>query len=113
MSTKKETPAVNAAQITEAQVVAFLLAKREQLRNATGIQYASMLCAVECESNSPRWRSYADTGNHLDASTADEAIAKQVAYLQPESKAVRAKEARERAAALLAEAERLEKEAAK
>ena len=112
MSTNQETPAVNAA-ITEAQVVAFLQAKQAKLRKATGIHYATILCRVEAETGAPDWRTYCDTGDHIDAPTADAAIAAQVAYLQPDSKAVRAKEARERAAALLAEADKLEKEAAK
>ena len=112
MSNENTNAGTSPAQITEAQVVAFMQEKQAELRKATGIDYSTITCGLNAATGSPTWVSYSDGGRHLDAATADAAIAAQVAYLQPASNTARAKQAREQAAALLAKAEKLEKEAA-
>lgn len=95
-------------QITEADVVGFFQSKQSELRIATGIRYSQIRMEVDGFTGVPRWQSYSDGGDVLSADTVDAAIAAQVAALSDNGRMERAKEKRERAALLLAEAEKLE-----
>jgi hypothetical protein len=100
--------------ITEAQVVSFFNARQDDLRAATGIKYSCIRAETDGFTGKINWLAYCDgAGIITEAPTVAEAIAKMTDALRPDSRLARAKESRERAAALIAAAERLEKEAAK
>jgi hypothetical protein len=101
-------------EITEAQVVSFFNARQNDLRTATGIKYSCIRAEADGFTGEINWFAYCDgAGLITGAPTVGEAIAKMADALRPDSRLARAKESRERAAALIAAAERLEKEAAK
>jgi hypothetical protein len=91
-------------QITEADAVAFFQSKQAELRKQTGVKYSSIRLETDGLTGLPRWHAYTDGGDITTADTADEAIAAQVALLAPANRAARAKDLRDRAAALLAKA---------
>ena len=94
-------------QITEADVIGFLTAKRAELIKRTGIAYAFISVGIEgC--GTPLWTAYVDGSKHTQGITCDAAIAEQVRLQSDDGRIERAKSARETAARLLAEAERLE-----
>jgi hypothetical protein len=103
------------AQITEAQVIAFLAEKIAELSAATGERY----CSIEIHANTHDaatvaplvvFKAYTSAGSFTSALNVADAIAANAAKAHP---AQRAKAAREKAEALLAEAERIEKGGAK
>lgn len=96
----------NTTQITEADVIAFVSAKLAELRNATKINYAHIRLNVGTDGI--EWTTYVDSGKHCEALTIDDAIAAQVECLTDNGRTARAKEARDHAARLIAEADRLE-----
>ena len=97
-------------EITEAQVVSFLQAKRAELQKAAGKTACMISLHAQLHDGSPQWCAYADGGGHMFSPTVGGAIAASSAQMSPASKAHRCRAEAER---LLAEAERLETEAAK
>jgi hypothetical protein len=93
-------------EVTEAQVVAFLLAKKNELIELSGVKYASIRVESDGSGSAVKWIAYVDGTNTFSSATSvDAAIADQVALAAPLS---RAKRAREQAAKLLAQAAALE-----
>ena len=100
-------------EITEAQVVSFLQAKRAELQKATGISYSCIRTDIDGTTGVVEWLAYCDgSATITSGATVAEAIAKMVAVLQPDNRFARAQELRQIAAAHLAAAEKIE-EAAK
>jgi len=99
-------------QITEADVIAFFQSKQAELRKATGILYASIRLDVTSGKQDMKaiWQAYVDGGDITQGDSVDAAIAAQVALVAPDNRAARAKELRDRAAALLAKATQVEAE---
>ena len=95
-------------QITEADAVGFFQSKQAELRKQTGVRYSSIRMEVDAFTGLPCWNAYSDGGDFTTGDTADEAIAAQVALLAPDNRAARAKDLRDRAAALLAKADVVE-----
>lgn len=100
----------NPAQITEADVTAYLLSEAKRLSALFGGAYSM----IKAEATKPmydepsiRFTAYVDDGNHLEADTLAGAIERQVKEYRGE----KAKALRHKAAALLREAEALESQA--
>lgn len=96
------------AGITEADVVAFLVRKASELANAAGDPYAivgvQVLNACYRDQPRPEWKTYVNGDTHRTADTLAGAFNASVAAMSP---TVRARELREKAAAMLAEAANL------
>lgn len=107
MSTTTQTaPEVKPA-ITEADVVAFLVAKVGELHQKTGVNYAfvSVEIGTPYTGQRPIFGTYVDGGSHLKGASFAEVIDKAVAEVAPDALIARKRAEAER---LLAEAAKIE-----
>jgi hypothetical protein len=105
MNTTQIPSAAVPAQITEADVVAFLKRYAQSLSKETGIEYATITLEVNATRVAAYWTTYVDGGSHATRVTLAESFNAQVDSMAPQC---RVKTLREQAEKLLAEADQLQ-----